>query len=182
MPFPKIVRYRGKSYRLVEAVMPAKAAEVKMKSLSSAVARENPTARIVNADDWEMGEGGILDITSKKDGGGPMLVMWNPVTSEMAISSDRDTGIVNHYELFKRYRSKFRDYPLPHFRDWARGSIDTTANEAVLWKWDPLLEHVVYLNTPREYTEMERIHKQGLAAFKNVLSGLGAGNFRVINT
>lgn len=181
MPFPKIVHYRGKLYRLVEAVMPAKAAEVKLKSLSSAVARE-PTARIVNADEWDLGVGGILDLTNKKDGGGPMLVMWNPVTSEMLISSARDVDIAMHSELFKRHRGKLRDYPLPHFRDWARGSIDTTANEVVLWKWDPLLEYIVYLSSPNERAEMDRIHKQGLDAFKNVLSDLGAGRFRVINT
>ena len=182
MLFSNIVQYRGRSYRLIEAVMPAKAAEVKMKSLGSAVARENPSARVVNADEWEMGEGGILDLKSKMDGGSPMLVMWNPVTSEMLISSDME-NVVTHTELFKKHRGKLRDYPIPHFRDWARATVNATGGGARLWKWDPLLEHVVYLSSPREQSEMGRIHKKGLESFKKVLADLGvSGSISVINT
>lgn len=179
MPFFKRVVYRGKTYRLVEAVMPAKAAEVKVKSLSNAVARE-PRARVVNASDWAMGEGGILDITNNIDGGEPLLVMWNPVTTEMIISSDRDLAVAIHSDLFKKYRSRLKDYPLPHFRDWARASLDTTKGSARLWRWDPLLEHIVYLNSPQDQVEVERIHKQGLNAFKQVLTDLGVHSVSVI--
>jgi len=182
MLFPNIVQYRGRTYRLVEAVMPAKAAEVKMNQLRGAVERA-PQARVVNSDQWDLGEGGILDITSKKDGGSPMLVMWNPITSEMLISSSKDTNIALHSDLFKRNRGKLKDYPLPHIRDWVRSSIDSSTKEIVLWPWDPLFAHVVYLNTPRELTEMERIHAKGLTAFKQVMTDLGAGSykFRTIN-
>jgi len=173
---PKLLRFKGAVYQLVEAVMPAKAAEVKVRQLQRAVARP-PTAKMVNSSDWVPGEGGILSSVSTKDDGLPMLVMWNPITSEMMMSSDKNLSIITHSDLFKKMRPQLKDYPFSHIRDWVRASVDQSKKEVALWPWQPLLEHVMYLQSPEDLRQMESIHARGNPVFEQLIQELGSGNY-----
>lgn len=172
---PAFLRFRGAVYQLVEAVMPAKAAEVKLRQLQRAVERP-PSAKLINAGTWTPGEKGILT-SVHQDGGLPMLVMWNPVTSEMIMSSDKDLDIYHHGALFKKMRPQLKDYPFPHMRDWVRASVDQDKKEIALWPWQPLLEHVVYLQSPEDQKQMEAVHSKGNPAFERLIQELGSGDY-----
>ena len=175
-PPPKLVRFQGRVYRLVSAVMPEKVAEQKVKQLTRAVDRP-PSGKLVNLDEWDVDEKGLLAATNTEDGGVPMLVMWNPVTSEIAMSSNRDMDILNHTALFKKIRAKLRDYPFSHFTDWVRASVNQDMKKVLTWSWQPLLEHVMYLMSPHEQRQMGDIHSKGNAVFEQLLPTLGSGGY-----
>ncbi len=182
---PLKVRFQGRVYQRVDALygMEAKRAPMKVRQLEGAMGR-SPSGKLVNRDDWDVGAGGLLDATNTKDGGKPMLVMWNPVTSEIIMSSDRDLDAFFHGALFKIMRSKLRDYPLPHFRDWVRASVDQDAKKVVMWSWEPLVEYSMWLQTDGERRQMDALHKKGNPAFQRLTADLGSGDysFGTINT
>jgi len=175
---PMRVRFQGRVYQLVDALygMEAKRAPMKMRQLEGAMGR-TPSGKLVNRDDWDVGADGLLDATNTKDGGTPMLVMWNPVTSEVIMSSDRDLDVFHHSKLFKKMRPKLRDYPLPHFRDWVRASVNQTEKKVVMWPWDPLMEYAMWLQTDGERRHMDALHKKGNPAFQQLLANLGSGDY-----
>lgn len=173
---PRTVRFQGHVYRRVEAVMPAKAAEVKVRQLLNATGRA-PSAKLVNLDEWDVDEKGLLAATNTKDGGKPMLVMWNPVTAELLMSSDKNLNIVHHWDLFKKLRPKLKDYPLPHVRDWVRASVEQDSKRIRLWPWEPLLEHIVYLQSSGEQRQMNEIHSKANRSFERLISELGSAGY-----
>lgn len=175
---PQRVRFQGRVYRLVDALygMEAKRAPMKVRQLEGAMGRA-PSSNLVSSDDWEVGDSGLLDATNIKDGGAPMLVMWNPVTSEVIMSSDRDLDAFHHSALFKRMRPKLKDYPLAHFRDWVRASVNQTEKKVVMWPWDPLTEYAMWMQTDGERRHMDAIHKKGNPSFERLVAGLGSGAY-----
>ncbi len=175
---PLKVRFQGRVYQLVDALygMEAKRAPMKVRQLEGATGRA-PTGKLVNRDDWDVGAEGLLSATSTKDDGKPMLVMWNPVTSEIIMSSDRDLDVYHHSKLFTRMRPKLRDYPLSNFRDWVRSSVNQTEKKVVMWPWEPLVEYSMWMQTDGERRHMDALHKKGNPAFERLIASLGSGDY-----
>jgi len=173
---PRVIRFQGHIYLRVEAVMEARAAEFKMRQLQTATDRA-PRAKLVNLADWDVGEAGVLSAINTKDSGLPMLLLWNPVTSEFLMSSDRDLDVVNHSEFFKKMQNKVKDYPLPNIRDWVRASVDQSSKVVTLWPWEPLLGYSVYLHDAHEKRQVKQVQAKANPMFEQLVSELGSGNY-----
>jgi len=168
--------------KLRQAAMPAKAAEQKLRQVESAMIRvqqqgypAKPTPMI--AKKWTMNPNDILASTDS-EGSTPLLIMWNPITAELLLTSEEDVNAPLHTMLHRRHRNDIIEYADSGYDDWVRGVYSKDSNEVAVYKWGPLLKYMMFMDD-RERRYADKLQKEGNEAFKRMLEMNGAASHRV---
>jgi hypothetical protein len=170
---PEFLVYRGRSYKLRCAAPPARPANQKLEQVAQALASLEQGGYQIKLPpkmqkSWTINHNDLLKSVDAMDGS-PMLLMWNPITSELLMGSDLDVNAPLHSILHSRNKKDLQTYPDANYADWVRGLYDGGLNKLIVYKWEPLNRYFVRLSE-EDRERARQLQKLGVKAFGKLLS------------
>jgi len=178
---PVFIKYMGKKYRLKQSAIPAREAERKLEQVSAAIGRLERTGYPMLpvstlTEEWTIDPKNIMN-SKDEEGDSPLLIMWNPLTTELLLASENHT--IFHADLHTKYMSSLRSYENPGYDDWVRAYTKKYANHHInVHEWNPLQDYWYYYNASQR-RRVESLQRKGVEYFKRMLEMHGAGKYTV---